>query len=415
MSLLYLYKDILHLDLEMSSLCNAKCPICNRRQQGGPKNTSYKETYLTLDRLKSWLPNEFIAQLYGLQLCGNYGDAMTNPELVNILKYIKGINPKIHVTMNTNASGRNEEFWTELGKLFQDEGCILTFSVDGLEDTNHIYRRGTHWKKIMNAMKWFVKAGGRGKWEFLVFKHNQHQIEEAKQLAVDIGLKQFFAKEALGFVNQPITEDGRKYNSWMKVLKDDGQLDYFIEQQDKSLNTNEIKLYLKEAGFTKSEEQSIEPDELAKKFNDPKAFWKPRMDKQIIDNKRTLSPHEIELGQTDIHCVAIPRKGIFIGHDGLVFPCCFTASKYYANPSSYEVSQLQDFINSYGTRNISLEYNSLKDIINGPMFQGRWPDNFKSRDIRDKRLITCSIFCGKKTNHEFKKTKDSIKAERSLI
>ena len=45
---MYFYDEILHVDLEMSSLCNAKCPICNRRQQGGPKNTSYKETYLSL-------------------------------------------------------------------------------------------------------------------------------------------------------------------------------------------------------------------------------------------------------------------------------------------------------------------------------------------------------------------------------
>lgn len=412
---MYFYKDILHVDLEMSSLCNAKCPICNRRQQGGPKNTSYKETYLTLERLKKWLSKEFIAQLYGLQICGNYGDAMTNPELIDILKYMTSINPGLHMTMNTNASGRNEEFWTELGKLFSPDHNILTFSVDGLEDTNHIYRRGTHWPKIMNAMKWFVKAGGRARWEYLVFKHNQHQIEEAKQLAKDMGLVQFFAKEAMGFVNQPITEGGVKYNSWMKVLDDEARPEYFIERQDKTMNNNQIKLYLKEAGFTKSEEQSIDPDELAKKFNDPRAFYKPKMDKLIIDNKRKLSPNEIALGQTEINCIAIPRKGIFIGHDGLVFPCCFTASKYYANPSSFEVSQLQDFINAYGTRNISLEYNSLETIINGPMFQGKWPDNFKSRDIRDKRLITCSLFCGKKTNHEFKKTKNSIKAERSLI
>ena len=44
--------------------------------------------------------------------CGNYGDAMTNPDLVPILKYIREINPKIVFTMNTNASGRDENFWT---------------------------------------------------------------------------------------------------------------------------------------------------------------------------------------------------------------------------------------------------------------------------------------------------------------
>ena len=96
--------------------------------------------------------------------------------------------------MNTNASGRNEEFWTELGKLFSISDSTLTFSVDGLEDTNHIYRRGTHWPKIMNAMKWYIKAGGVARWEFLVFKHNQHQIEQARQLANELGSGTFMQK-----------------------------------------------------------------------------------------------------------------------------------------------------------------------------------------------------------------------------
>ena len=39
----------------------------------------------------------------------------------------------------------------------------------------------------MNAMKWYIKAGGVARWEFLVFKHNQHQIEEARQLANELG------------------------------------------------------------------------------------------------------------------------------------------------------------------------------------------------------------------------------------
>ena len=91
---MYFYKDILHVDLEMSSLCNAKCPYVIVDNKEDPKNTSYKETYLSLDRFKTWFDDEFVAQLFSMQMCGNYGDAMTNPELVNILKYIRSINQK---------------------------------------------------------------------------------------------------------------------------------------------------------------------------------------------------------------------------------------------------------------------------------------------------------------------------------
>ena len=37
-----------------------------------PKNTSYKETYLSLDRFKIWFDDEFVAQLFSMQMCGNW-------------------------------------------------------------------------------------------------------------------------------------------------------------------------------------------------------------------------------------------------------------------------------------------------------------------------------------------------------
>jgi hypothetical protein len=65
-------------------------------------------------------------------------------------------------------------------------------------------------------------------------------------------------------------------------------------------------------------------------------------------------------------------------------------------------------INDFGRNNISLHHNSLEDIIDGPMFQERWVENFNDNDIRGKRLRTCSIFCGKDTNSEMKETFESV-------
>lgn len=413
---MYFYKDILHVDLEMSSLCNLKCPICNRRQAGGEKNTGYNETYLSLDRFKTWFDDEFIARLYSLQMCGNYGDAMTNPELIDILKYIIKLNPNIILTMNTNASGRNKKFWSELGEIFSKNfKSILTFSVDGLEDTNHIYRRGAHWDKIMVAMKSFIGAGGAAQWEYLVFKHNQHQVDDAKKLAIELGFKGFYAKEPLGFTTAPFDYDGHRYNEWMRVFKDNNELDYVIEPKNLSMSTKEIKFYLKDSGFTKSDEENVDPHVIAKKFNDPAIFYKPPQEKAIIKKDRVLSEYETKLGTTRIDCLVIKPKSLFVAHDGLVFPCCFTASKYYGNSAGVEESQLQDFINEYGKRNISLEHNHLKDIIDGPMFQGKWPESFKDNDIRNKRLITCSLFCGKETNENYMATRKSVQRKENML
>ena len=43
----------------------------------------------------------------------------------------------------------------------------LRFGIDGLEDTNHLYRRGADWKTVMRSAAAFIDAGGRAEWDFL--------------------------------------------------------------------------------------------------------------------------------------------------------------------------------------------------------------------------------------------------------
>ena len=74
----------------------------------------------------------------------------------------------------------------------------VVFSVDGLEDTNHIYRRGVKWEKLITNMRAYSATGAYAVWEWLVFEHNQHQVEEARALAKELNF-QFIVKNPLGF------------------------------------------------------------------------------------------------------------------------------------------------------------------------------------------------------------------------
>ena len=410
---MYNSDEILHLDFESSSLCNALCPVCNRREQGGRKNPRYKETYVTLEQYKKYFNKKFLAQLYGMSLCGNYGDAMTNPELIPILRYTKEINPNIRITMNSNASGRNPKFWQELGEIIGTNGH-MTFSVDGLEDTNWIYRRGTHWPKIMSAMKNYIKGGGHARWEFLVFKHNQHQVEEAKQLAKDIGIHEFFSKKALGFVDSVV--EGKAQPA-LAVFNESGLKDYEIHPPSDGNSNKVINDYIAKSSFKKVEgDDTDNPEKILQTihFTKSKTSKESYTHKYDWDKTRPLSKHEIKLGKTKIDCMVIKPKSIFVSSEGLVFPCCMTASKLYAFPDE-ETTQLREFIDSFGKDKISLEHTSLEDIIDGPMFQKHWPDNWKDTNINNKRLRTCSIFCGKETNKEFDATMKSIKSKNKKM
>ena len=65
----------------------------------------------------------------------------------------------------------------------------MWFSIDGLKNTNELYRRKLEWEKLMRNASAFIEAGGVAYWDMLVFKHNEHQIEEVRQLAKNMGFK----------------------------------------------------------------------------------------------------------------------------------------------------------------------------------------------------------------------------------
>ena len=87
-----------------------------------------------------------------------------------------------------------------------------------------------------------------------------------------------------------------------------------------------------------------------------------------------------------------------------------TAGKLYA-PDTDDSIQLKKFIADIGKDKINLNHNTLKDIIDGDVFQVSWPDNWKDNNILNKRLRVCSMFCGKETNNNWKNVQESMATE----
>ena len=68
----------------------------------------------------------------------------------------------------------------------------------------------------------FIEAGGVAYWDMLVFKHNEHQIEEVRQLAKNMGFKNVRIKSPDGLVwDNKIQKRG--------VYDAQGKLEYYIE------------------------------------------------------------------------------------------------------------------------------------------------------------------------------------------
>jgi len=192
---MYNYKQVKTIHLEITSRCQASCPMCLRNIQGGLENPWLEIGEITLEDFKEWLPVEFIRQLDRLYMCGNTGDPIVAKDTLEIFKYLRKINPTIQLSMNTNGSAKSLSWWKELA----DTDVEVRVGIDGLADTHHLYRIGTDWQKIIDNLAHFISEGGRAIWDMLIFDHNKHQVESCRKLSQEMGFKTFYAKDTSRF------------------------------------------------------------------------------------------------------------------------------------------------------------------------------------------------------------------------
>ena len=171
------------LHVELTSRCTLACPRCERTV--GPGQFVLGD--LPVELVRRELTVERFPGITYVNLCGNYGDPIYHPRFHDVLRHFKEQGWKVRI--ETNGSYRTAAWWATTASILQRRD-ILTFSIDGLADTNAIYRVNARWPDIMAAV-----AAMRGRvwliWKMIVFRYNQHQLEEARALAADLGFDEF--------------------------------------------------------------------------------------------------------------------------------------------------------------------------------------------------------------------------------
>lgn len=183
--------EIRRIDLELTSVCNGRCPFCARYLWQVPPRAN-----LDYDVLTKNLTLDFIRQLNYLTICGNFGDVVFYKPFLKVLEHIKKANNKNLVfQLATTAVGHKPEYWEKVANLLSfSKGAYCIFAFDGLQDTHEKYRINIKWEPAMRNMKAFINAGGRAVWQFILFKHNEHQIYEAEKMAKELGCVNFKVK-----------------------------------------------------------------------------------------------------------------------------------------------------------------------------------------------------------------------------
>jgi MoaA/NifB/PqqE/SkfB family radical SAM enzyme len=250
-----------------------------------------------------------------------------NPECLEIYEHVKSINSKTTLGINTNGGARTPEFYKALAEL----GVSITFSIDGLEDTNHLYRRNVKWNKVMSNVEAFIKAGGIANWDYLIFKHNQHQIMEAEELSKKMGFLTFT----------------RKTTTRWNDFDSDGN---WLERNKVSVDGYELE----------------KPSEEAKKYA------------RLKDQKQK------ETKFTHIECDSFRNNNveIFLHANGNVSPCCYLGD--------LSIHESKNIIKDY--RSVNIRHTTLEQILEGHYFNEIWKGI--NGHAQEYKLITCENICG---------------------
>ena len=178
-------KTIEWIDVELTSFCNIACPGCLRQEKKKQVESILNKDMIKFSDLQKWISKEEFPSLKLMNFCGSVDEPTTHPEILKIVEYFLEFS---EVNIATNGSTKTIDFWKRLGEY----GVSVFFGLDGTDQKSlEKYRIGSNFKKVQENYRAFIKAGGNATWQFIVFDHNEHLLEEAKEISDKEGFKNF--------------------------------------------------------------------------------------------------------------------------------------------------------------------------------------------------------------------------------
>lgn len=176
------------IDIELTSFCNIKCKGCFR-VISKEADKILNKTYLDAEVIKEKFQRDMFPNIKIVNFCGSVDEPTSHPQFFEIIEHFASWDCYINIA--TNGSIRTTQWWEKLASILPKNNHDVTWGIDGSDELSEVYREGSSFKKVQDNYRAFNNAGGRSIWQFIVFEHNEHQVEEAKQLAKDEGFRNF--------------------------------------------------------------------------------------------------------------------------------------------------------------------------------------------------------------------------------
>lgn len=349
----YYKQSDLILDVELTTHCNARCPQCSRTNEF---DVTKRKKWLpliqvTISDFKKWFP---IINIKHFHFSGKYGDPGMCKDLKEIVKYIINSNKTTTISINTNGSMRNEEFWFDLCGIGKKR-LELIFDVDGTNQEMHsFYRRGTSLDKVLRHIEAACQTLSKVSVFTVMFKHNENYIEDIQNMCRKLGVKDFDTVESAVF----------NY----------GSIYPFIDENGKEQKLEQIT--------RKDREQGLE-----------------RIDRRVRD-------HRHDINYKEIVCSAAKQKNLQVASNGLVVPCCHLSSLEKAAIYKKDIPNEDEYLSTYGdvevndmlkefinkSDDFNLNHKNIDEIVNNIWYVESLKNSWSSKDTAS---YACKKVCGK--------------------
>ncbi|MDP8269653.1 MAG: radical SAM/SPASM domain-containing protein [Candidatus Tenebribacter davisii] len=223
--------------IEPTNICNLKCPLCPT----GNGTLKRKKGYMSLEVFQKIIND--IEKTAFMVVLWNQGEPYLNKDFSKMVKYASDRGLFTLVSTNGNIDYNAEE-------VVKSGLDSMIVSLDGTEqETYNKYRINGKLDKVLDGVHQIVEARKKLnrknpllRWQFLVMKHNEHEIEKIKQLSKELGVDNLELKSVQIYSKEDIDKylpENPKYRRY-KVTGDNFELKYGIKNRCRRIWTNAV-------------------------------------------------------------------------------------------------------------------------------------------------------------------------------
>jgi MoaA/NifB/PqqE/SkfB family radical SAM enzyme len=311
---------------------------------------------MTLDFVKKFFTEDMLRnKVKRVTMCGDVGDPIYCKEYIEICRYIKFVNPKIHIFTITNGSYKKPEWWQELASVLNDRDTI-NFSIDGYDNaSNNLYRINSNFESIIEGIR-AVRAVNKDVflvWATIIFKFNQDHLNNIINQARNLDM------DAVQWTRS--TKFGSVYGGY-------GGVDDPLEPRPEFIS--KTHRYEREV-LNVSGRQQNNGDYLE---HNKQTYFKIK--EQYKD--KPVTP-----------LCEIGNRGIYVNAEGVVFPCSWVSFPYHSLTHGDKIIQWKDSFFAEHRERMSLHNRTFEEIIADPL----WNKCSRGFTNPEKTWVECGQKC----------------------